>query len=56
MTYLCENSRRSERTSREDVESCSCGANESGEHYGLWLVGKKVGEEGGMSRLSYIYL
>lgn len=50
MTYLCEDSRRSERTSREDVKSCSCGADESGEHCGLWEKkggGKKGGGKGG---------
>lgn len=58
MTYLCEDSRRSERTSREDVKSCSCGADESGEHCGLWEKkggGKKGGGRGDES-LSYIYL
>lgn len=50
MTYLCEDSRSSERTSRENVESCGCGADESGEHCGLWE--KKWGKRGGggMSR------
>lgn len=57
MTYLCEDSRRSERTSRKDVKSCSCGADESGEHCGLWEKkggGKKGGGKGGRVVVVYI--
>lgn len=50
MTYLCEDSRRSERTSREDVKSCGCGSDESGEHCGLWeKKWRKRGKRGGTS-------